>query len=152
MKSISLILIGLLLSFSISSCFGSDDDDSHHDDDDNSNGSTTEIVIEGNWKVTLFQEDNSNQTAHFNGYAFDFETNGILTAVNGSNTQTGNWNNGGDDSANKLNIDFPSAQDDSPFEEISEDWNIITKTVTKIELKHVSGGDGSIDLLTFEKI
>lgn len=151
MKYISFALIGLLLSFSISSCFGSDDDDSHHDDDD-SNGSTTGVVVEGNWKVTLFQEDNSNQTAHFNGYAFDFETNGTLTAANGSTTQTGNWNNGGDDSGNKLNIDFPSAPDDSPFEEISEDWDIIAKNVSKIELRHVSGGDGSIDLLTLEKI
>ncbi len=151
MKSISLILMGLLLSFSISSCFGSDDDDSHHDDDD-SNGSTTGIVVDGNWKVTLFQEDNSNQTTHFNGYSFDFETNGTITATNGSTTQNGNWNNGGDDSGNKLNIIFPSAPDDSPFEEISEDWDILSKTVTKIELRHVSGGDGSIDLLTFEKI
>ena len=40
---------------------------------------------------------------------------------------------------------------DGPFEEISEDWNVISRTATKIELKHVSGGDGSIDYLTLEK-
>ena len=152
MKSISFLLMSLLMSFSISSCFGSDDDDSHNNDDDNSGGGTTGVVVEGNWKVTLFQEDNSSQTYHFNGYSFDFGTDGTLVATNGSTVQNGNWNNGGDDSGNKLNINFPSAPDDSPFEEISEDWNIITKTVTKIELRHVSGGDGSVDLLTFEKL
>ncbi len=149
MKTFSILLMSLILSFSVSSCFGSDDDDSHHDDDDNGNG-TTEVVVNGNWKVTLFQEDNSNQTSHFNGYSFDFGTDGVVVATNGSTTKTGNWNNGGDDSNNKLNIQFPD--DDGPFEEISEDWNIIAKNPSKIELRHVSGGDGSIDLLTFEKL
>ena len=40
---------------------------------------------------------------------------------------------------------------DGPFEEISEDWRVISRTTTKIELKHISGGDGSTDYLTFEK-
>ena len=37
------------------------------------------------------------------------------------------------------------------FESISEDWRVLSSTASKIELKHISGGDGSIDLLTFEK-
>lgn len=143
-----MVLLGLMLSFSLVSCFGSDDDDSNN----NNNGGTSGIVVEGSWKVTLFQEDNSNQTNHFSGYAFTFNTNGSLIAVNGSTTQTGTWSTGGDDSTNKLWISFPTAPDDSPFEEITEDWQIISKTPSKIELRHVSGGDGSVDLLTFEKI
>lgn len=134
------------MSVFINSCSNNDDDDGHH------NGNTTGIVIDGAWKVSLFQEDNVNQTNHFSSYAFEFNSSGVLTASNDILTMTGNWNNGGDDSGNKLNIDFPTAQDDSPFEEISEDWNILSKTPSKIELKHVSGGDGSIDLLTFEKL
>jgi|SRR5690606_7695882 len=150
MKTLSILLMGLLLSFSVSSCFGSDDDDSHHnDDDDNSNGGITEVV-DGTWKVTFFQEDNSNQTSHFNGYVFDFGADGSVVATNGTITKTGLWNNGGDDSSNKLNIQFPD--NNGPFEEISEDWDITEKTVTEIDLKHISGGDGSIDLLTFEKL
>jgi hypothetical protein len=146
MKTISFVLLGLLMSFSISSCSNNDDDDGQN------NGSTSGVVVDGTWKVTLFQEDNVNQTNHFNGYAFDFNSNGVLTATNDNHTQTGIWNNGGDDSGNKLNIDFLAAPDDSPFEEISEDWRIESKTTSKIELKHLSGGDGSIDLLTFEKL
>lgn len=145
-----MVLLGLVLSFSLVSCFGSDDDDSNHSNDDN-NGGASQIVMEGSWRVTLFQEDNSNQTNHFNGYVFTFNSNGSLIAVNGGTTQTGTWSTNGDDSSNKLWIAFPTAPDDSPFEEITEDWQIIAKTPSKIELKHVSGGDGSTDLLTFEK-
>lgn len=47
-----------------------------------------------------------------------------------------------------FNIFFSSPAD---FSELSEDWDIISHTASKIELKHVSGGNGGIDLLTFEK-
>ena len=37
------------------------------------------------------------------------------------------------------------------FEDLSEDWEILSRTASKIELKYVSGGNGGTDLLTFEK-
>jgi predicted nucleotidyltransferase len=48
-----------------------------------------------------------------------------------------------------FNIAFSSPSD---FEELSEDWEIISQTATKIELRHVSGGGGGTDLLTFGKL
>lgn len=47
-----------------------------------------------------------------------------------------------------FNIFFASPED---FNELSEEWNIVSYSDTKIELIHVSGGDGVTDLLTFEK-
>ena len=47
-----------------------------------------------------------------------------------------------------FNIFFASPVD---FSELSEDWDIITNSSSKIELMHVSGGNGGTDLLTFEK-
>lgn len=149
MKTFFTMLTGLMISLSVVSCFGSDDDN-HNDDDDG--GSTGQVIVEGSWKVTFFEEDGSNQTVHFDNYEFNFNQDHSLTAGNGSTTQNGTWNTGNDDSNNKLIIDFPAAPEDDPFEEISEDWQIIAKTTVKIELKHVSGGDGSIDYLTFEKL
>ena len=35
--------------------------------------------------------------------------------------------------------------------EINEDWDILSMIDKKIELKHVSGGNGGTDFLTFEK-
>ncbi|MFH6602868.1 hypothetical protein ACEZ3G_05225 [Maribacter algicola] len=37
------------------------------------------------------------------------------------------------------------------FNRLSQDWEIISYTSSKIELVHVSGGNGGTDLLTFEK-
>ena len=37
------------------------------------------------------------------------------------------------------------------FAELTEDWDILESTSTKLRLKHTSGGDGSVDFLTFEK-
>lgn len=47
-----------------------------------------------------------------------------------------------------FNIFFASPAD---FAELTEDWNIISYSATKIDLIHVSGGNGGTDLLTFEK-
>jgi hypothetical protein len=47
-----------------------------------------------------------------------------------------------------FNIVFLSPAD---FEELSEDWSILSISPSKIELKHVSGGNGGTDFLTFEK-
>ncbi|MEZ4988540.1 MAG: hypothetical protein R2795_26535 [Saprospiraceae bacterium] len=38
------------------------------------------------------------------------------------------------------------------FEELNEDWEIISQSDTRIELVHVSGGNGGTDYLTFERI
>jgi len=123
------------------------------DDDDNGQISSpneiTTTVTNGEWIVTLFKEDNVVQTDNFTGYTFTFAANGDLSATNGSNTQTGDWSTYSDSGYTKLDLMFDAL--DGPFEEISEDWRVISRTATKIELKHVSGGDGSIDFLTFEK-
>lgn len=136
------ILLGILFSISLTSC--SDDDDKGAD------SGTSQLIVEGSWRITHFLEDNIDQTHHFTGYAFTFNTDHTLVSVNGDITLAGTWTTGGDDSTNKLVITFPA--DDGPFEEISEDWQIQSKTPSKIELKHLSGGDGSVDFLTFEKI
>ena len=47
-----------------------------------------------------------------------------------------------------FNIFFAAPED---FNELSEDWNIISFSENTIELIHESGGNGGTDLLTFEK-
>lgn len=125
-----------------------------NDDDSSSSSSqvitdTENAVVNGTWRVTLFSEDGSIQTSNFSNYNFTFNSNGTLTAVNGSTTMNGTWSTGIDDSTPKMFINFNVTN--GPFEEISEDWRILSNSSSKIELKHVSGGDGSVDLLTFEK-
>lgn len=37
------------------------------------------------------------------------------------------------------------------FEELTDDWDIISQTSSKIELIDISGGNGGTDYLTFQK-
>jgi hypothetical protein len=144
MKAIKFITILVVLACSSIGC--SDDDDNSQVSSPNEINAT---VTSGGWIVTLFKEDNVVQTDNFSGYVFTFAANGDLSATNGSTTQSGDWSTYSDSGYTKLDLMFDAL--DGPFEEISEDWRVISRTVTKIELKHVSGGDGSVDFLTFEK-
>lgn len=60
----------------------------------------------------------------------------------------GNFNGGQSTGQIDFNIFFASPDD---FNELSEDWDIVSYSSTRIELIHVSGSDGGVDLLTFEK-
>ena len=110
-------------------------------------------MTDGTWKVTLFSEDGINETYHFDGYTFTFSDGGGVTATNGSNTVSGSWSTskaGSDDDSNNahFNLTFPEVNN---FDELSDDWHILTLSDSRLELEDVSGGDGSIDKLTFEK-
>ena len=111
-------------------------------------------VKSGTWIITSFIDSGKDETDHFTGYAFTFTANGTITASNGSNTMTGTWNlsdnSSNDDSPDDIdfNIMFSPGND---FEELNEDWHIITQSSDRIELIHVSGGNGGTDYLTFEK-
>ncbi|HEX9979422.1 MAG TPA: hypothetical protein VGB50_02525 [Flavobacterium sp.] len=135
-------------------------------DDDNSSSSqnTTEVVntvSQGTWRVTSFVEDGDDHTNYFSNFTFTFAGSNVLTAVNGTTTYTGAWSvtndhsgNDDDDSGHHSSndVDFNIAfSAPNNFEELTEDWHILERTDTKIRLEHVSGGDGSIDTLTFEK-
>lgn len=129
-------------------------------DDDNSNSSQNpapviNTVNQGTWRITFFEDSGNNETNHFTGYNFTFAAGNVLTATNGTNTYNGVWSVTNDDSnddspSNDLdfNIAFSSPAD---FTDLTEDWNIITYTATKIQLVHVSGGNGGTDYVTFEK-
>ena len=147
----------LMLGFStMSSTCSSDDDGSNPNDNTVVIADIMATVQTGSWRITSFIDSGNDETNHFNGYGFTFNTNGSLVADNGSNTVTGTWSvtdddNSDDDSNSSDDIDFniffASPND---FAELTEDWHIVSRTSTKIDLIHVSGGNGGIDTLTFE--
>ena len=129
-------------------------------DDDSSSSSNPAPVIntvtQGTWRITSFVEDGNDHTNYFTGYSFTFGSGNALTAINSGTTVSGFWSvtdsdNSDDDSPHSdldFNIMFSSPNN---FTELNEDWDILERTDSKIRLRHVSGGDGSIDILTFEK-
>jgi hypothetical protein len=146
MKKLKLIpFLAVLFMLNVASTCSNDDSSS----DSPSTSQITTNTTSGAWRVTFYQEDGSTQTSDFSGYNFSINSNGIITAVNGTTTKTGTWSTYTDSGYSKFDILFSDL--DGPFESISEDWKVLSSTTSKLELKHISGGDGSIDYLTFEK-
>jgi hypothetical protein len=144
MKALRLIFIFTIL------VWACDDDSSP-----NSNqGKIENIAKEGTWRITYFYDTDKEETTNYTGYNFTFGASSVLTATNGTNTYTGIWSitdsNSNDDSMDDLhyNIAFTAPP---AFEELSDDWDIIEITATKIKLIDISGGNGGTDYLTFEK-
>ena len=112
-----------------------------------------EDLASGNWIITEFIDSGEDETSDFSGFLFTFNSSGILVAAKGSTTYTGNWSiteDSGDDSPDDLdfNIYFNLT---NQFEDLNDDWDIVSHTSVKIELIDVSGGDGETDYLTFER-
>jgi hypothetical protein len=140
-KYILPVIVLLLLSTVLVSCKNDDNSAPSPSATLNSNLQT------GTWRITLFAEDGDNQTSHYSGYNFTFGNGGVVTASNGSNTVTGVWVTGSDDSTSKLILTFTAA----PFTELNEDWRVLEQSSNKIRLQHISGGNGGVDDLVFEK-
>jgi len=114
----------------------------------------TDLADSGTWRITNYVDSGNNETNDYTGYNFTFVNGGTLTASNGVNTINGTWSvtdqNSSDDDSNDIDfIIFFSAPPN--FEELSDDWDIVSTTATKIELIDISGGNGGTDTLTFEK-
>jgi hypothetical protein len=142
-KGILLLTLVLILA----SCSSSDDSDA------TAPVNSQEVITtiqSGSWRITNFVESNVDETNDFNGYVFTFDSDGTLTAENGAIVINGTWSVDDDDSSNDvdLNIFFASPPD---FAELTEDWNIISTTSTKIELSDIGDVNGDTDLLTFQK-
>ena len=113
------------------------------------------VVNNGTWRITFYEDSSVDETSNFTGYNFSFGAGNVLTATNGTNTYSGTWSvtsdNSLDDSPSN-DLDFNIAfSTPANFFYLSDDWNIISYTATKIQLIHVSGGGGGTDYITFEK-
>jgi hypothetical protein len=110
---------------------------------------TEKSLLKGTWKVTFFEDKGNNETTHFDGYVFDFGSDGKVTAAKGSTSVTGSWSIGLDDGVSKLYLDFGPP---SPFNELNDDWRIKDQEKTEVDLDNVSGGNGGTEYLTFGKL
>lgn len=151
------VVFGLLASVS---CSNSDDSN-----DSNNNAAQIQAAItlttNGSWRITSFVDSGQDETSDYTGYDFTFDANGTVTATNGATTQTGTWSITDDDSDNSddddsndddidFNINFP-VPDTNDFEDLNDDWDIVSTSDTQISLMDISGGDGETDILVFTR-
>lgn len=115
------------------------------------------IAESGSWTITYYYDTDQEETSNYNGYQFLFNNDGTITATSTIGNVTGTWSvsddsNSSDRSSSDSDIDFNIAFTSPPdFEELSDDWDIVSATANKIELIDISGGNGGTDYLTFEK-
>ncbi|PKA83521.1 hypothetical protein ATE92_1676 [Ulvibacter sp. MAR_2010_11] len=157
-KQILSLMVVISLVTTVVAC--SPSDDSNQPNNSTSAAQTANVAESGTWKITYFYDSDHVETGNFSGYSFSFNEDGTLVAVNGSTTVTGTWSV--TDSSNNSSDDDGSSSDDDDdfniffsappkFEDLSDDWDIISVSDSKIELIDVSGGNGGTDYLTFEK-
>ena len=158
MKNINLargFICTLLIFLLITSCSSNDDENS-----DNISQQIIQIeniVESGTWRITNFNDSGQDETSDFAGYDFTFNVDGTLLATNGTNTLNGTWSitdDSSDDNSSSDDIDFNiffPVPDTNDFEDLNDDWDIVSTSSTKIELIDISGGNGDTDLLTLEK-
>lgn len=148
------LLVILCFTLIFSACSNNDDDGDLNDNSEQI-AQVENTVESGTWRITNFIDSGENETSDFTGYNFSFNSDGSLVATNGTDTLTGTWSVTDDSSSSSnddidFNIFFP-VQDTNDFEDLNDDWDIISYTSVKIELIDISGGNGGTDNLTFEK-
>ncbi len=101
----------------------------------------------GEWIVSSFNENGTEEMKEFNGYVFVFNTDGKIQAKNATGEMTGTWSQKQSADQKAVVINFPSA----PLNMLNKEWNI--KSVTFSTFKLESNGDASdmTDYLIFSK-
>lgn len=129
-----------------SNCTDSGDGSGNGTGNGNGNaGALATILADGIWVVGSYTEDADDQTSNYNGYTFNFNTDGTAVADNGTPIN-GSWATLNSDS--ELQLNFGNT---SPLDEFNDIWDVISITDTQVEVRDVSGGNGGTDTLLFNK-
>lgn len=119
------------------------------------------IAENGTWRITNFNDSGQDYTQNFSGYTFTFNTDGTLVAINDTIALDGTWSvtsdsssddDGSDDDDDDIefNIFFPVPVTNN-FEDLNDDWDIVSTSATRIELIDYSDNSITTDRLIFEK-
>src|SRR5690606_3496890 len=92
-----------------------------------------DILVDGLWFVALYMEDgDEDETANFNSFQFNFQSNGVVKVSNNVVTLNGSWlvTSGNSDNL-KLILSFIDVY---PLDEIDEDWYVVEFQNNQIKL------------------
>jgi hypothetical protein len=78
------------------------------------------LITNGTWVVTRYLDNDSNITASFSGYVFQFQSDGVVTGTKSGASINGTWS--GDVTTKTITSDFPSAS--FPLNELNAIWTI----------------------------
>lgn len=149
MKKISILLFSVILLGAAGCKKSSSDTNTNTTNTSVDVTSVRSALIVGQWKVTYFVSNGINQTSNYTQYKLSFNSNGLLIGENSILSENGAWTLRNDSGKTKLGIDFTSAP---MFAELTGDWEITSRSATRIVMQDVSGGSGQTDYLTIEKV
>lgn len=144
MKNYSILFITAALSFSIVGCSSADLDSLTVTEAESIIGDTD------SWKVTYYYDKTKDETSDFNGWSFEFLSDGTLNAVNSSTAYSGSWsieNTDDDPVYNKKMVILIAGAD--PLDNMSDDWLITELTESVMKLQDDS--DNGIEELHLER-
>ena len=142
-KILSISILAIIMMSSFSSC---------KKDDSSTAAQVTALnatAVQGKWRITYYADNSIDETIHFIGYEFQFNSNGTVTATKAGSIVNGSWTSGHDDNTVKFILNFGITAN---FLDLNDDWHVVQQSSTMITLQDVSGGGSSTDYLTFEKI
>ena len=107
------------------------------------------VMLEGEWAIASYLENEMDMTESFGGYSIGFMDDYQMSLLEGGDSfANGLWRVIRDsDDQLKVILNFG---DNMPFDELTDDWQVLSITDTRLELKHISGDD-SVDILVLEK-
>lgn len=123
--------------------------------------SAQSFVGEGEWRVTEFRDDDDlgdddfYETIDFEGYVFEFNEDGTIAATLGDAVYTGAWRieleDDDDDDRDEMEFYIEFNELNDILEEISDDWEILEYSETRIRLGDDDDLDDDDELLVFER-
>ena len=108
-----------------------------------------EILSQGVWGLARYDKEGEEDTSDFEGQDFTFGPGNLLSIAAGDATPVGGLWRVIRDSEGQLKV-FINAGISDVLESLTDDWDLVSVTETRIELKDISG-DGIITILVFER-
>jgi hypothetical protein len=109
------------------------------------------ILMGGDWTVASYVEDDMDETSNYAGFDFSFGMEHILTVSTNMDPLTAGLWRVVRDSDGKLKVYLNLGDGDDIFADLTDDWDVVSVTENRLELKDISGGDGTVTVLVFEK-
>ena len=144
-----LIMKNFILIFSLIILASCSTDDDAGDVINNEFEQIISILPQEEWAVSNLFTDNSDHTADFQGFTFNFREDGSVEGQTDLYTEVGTWAyKSTSENGEQLVLQFSGTP---PFDKISNDWMIVSASVSKIELV-IEGDNEDTQLLVFSRL
>ncbi|WKN42158.1 hypothetical protein [Tunicatimonas pelagia] len=141
----------LLIGFVFFAC--NNDDDGASPDNPGAQPIATEEVT-GNWEVTLFRDDNEDETDDFAGLTFEFQEGGDLIISDGNQSTTARWSITNSNRRVEIDLDDDDLTvfgNRDELEDLDDDWIVVEKSDNLLYLRE-DDDDSDRDEVRFERI